>query len=78
MVVREKEAEMVDAFIGCDPDHKKELFEIFSDYDELFQEPRGFPPKWEIQREIHLQQDAPLSNVGMYRMASIEMEEIKK
>ena len=54
MVVRAKEAKMADAFKGCDPDHKKELFEIVSDYDELFQELRGFPPKSEIQHEIHL------------------------
>ncbi len=45
MVVRAKEAEIADAFKGCDPDHKKELFEIISDYDVLFQESRGFPPK---------------------------------
>ena len=78
MVVREKETETDDTFQGCDPDHKKELFEIISDYDGLFREPRGFPLKREIQHEIHLQQDAPLPNIGMYKMASIEMEEIKK
>ena len=54
MVVISKEAETVDTFKGCDSDHKKELFEIISDYDGLFQEPRGLPLKWEIQHEIHL------------------------
>ncbi len=78
MVVRAKEVETNDAFRGCDPEHKKELFEIVSDYDELFQELRGFTAKMEIQHEIHLQQDAPLPNVGMYKMDSIELEEIKK
>ena len=34
------------------------------------------PPK--IQHEIHLQQDAPLPNVGMYRLSEVEMAEIKK
>lgn len=55
MVVGVKESEMTNAFRGFDPDHKKELYEIISDYDELFQELRGFPPKREIQHEIHLQ-----------------------
>lgn len=45
MVVRVKESKTADTFGGCDPDHKKELFEIVSDYDELFQELRGLPPK---------------------------------
>ena len=54
MVVRENDAETSDAFRGCDPVHKKELCEFISNYDELFQEPRGLPPKREIQYEIHL------------------------
>ena len=58
--------------------HKKELCELISNYDEMFQELRGLPPKREIQHEIHLQHDAPLPNIGMYRMSTIEMEEIKK
>jgi len=45
MVVRAKEVEMADAFKGCDLNRKKELFEIIFDYDGLFQEPRGLPPK---------------------------------
>jgi hypothetical protein len=36
------------------------------------------PPKWEIQHEIHLQQDSLIPNVGMYRMPIVEMTEIKK
>ena len=36
MVVRVKDDEMFDTFKGYDPNHKKELFEIISDYDELF------------------------------------------
>ena len=45
MVVREKYGEISDAFQGCDPAHIKELCEFISNYDELFQEPRGLPPK---------------------------------
>ena len=78
MVVTGKDAELSDAFHGCDHVHKNELCELISNYDEMFQEPRGLPPKREIQHEIHLQHDDPLPNIGMYRMSTIEMEEIKK
>jgi hypothetical protein len=78
MVVREKDVGTSDAFQGCDPSHKKELIDIVSKYDDIFQEPDGLPPKREIQHEIHLQQDSPLPNVGMYRMSVVEMTEIKK
>ena len=78
MVVREKEAKFADAFQGCNQEHKEELSELISDYAELFQEPNGLPLKREIQHEIHLQHDASLPNNGMYKMSTIEMEEIKK
>ena len=51
---------------------------MISDYDILFQEPNGLPPKREIQHEIHLQQDAPLPNVGMYKSSIVENVNIKK
>lgn len=54
MVVRGKEAELVDAFEGCDQEHKKELCELISNYDEMFQELNGLPLNMEIQHEIHL------------------------
>jgi hypothetical protein len=78
MVVREKGVGTSDAFQGCDPSHKKELIDIVSNYDEIFQEPEGLPLNMEIQHEIHLQQDSPLPNVGMYRMSIIDMKKIKK
>ena len=78
MIVRGKDAELSNAFQGCDHVHKNELCELISNSDEIFQEPRGLPLKREIQHEIHLQHDAPLPNIGMYRMSTIEMEEIKK
>ena len=55
MIARVKEVEIANDFKGCNPNHKKELFKIVFDYDGLFQEPRGFPPKHEIQHDIHLQ-----------------------
>ena len=42
------------------------------DCDILFQEPKGLPPKRKIQHEIHLLQDAPLPNIGMYRYSIVE------
>ena len=77
MVVREKEAEFVDAFQGCDGKHKQELMDLIADYNALFQEPQGLCPKREIQHEIHLLHDTPLPNIRMYRMLAVEMEEIK-
>lgn len=78
MFVREKYVDAFESFQVCDPTHKKELYEFFSNYNEIFQEPGGLPLKREIQHEIHLQQDFPLPNIGMYRLSTIEMEEIKK
>ena len=78
MVVREKDFRTSDSFQGCDPYHKKELIDIVSNHDDIFQEPDGLPPKREIQHEIHLQKDSPFPNVGMYRMVVVEITEIKK
>jgi hypothetical protein len=78
MVIREKDVGTSHAFCGCDPSHKKELTDIVSKYDDISQELDGLPPQREIQDEIHLQQDSPLPNVGMYRMSVVEMTEIKK
>ena len=47
-------------------------------YDILFQEPKVLPPKREIVDDIHLQQDAPLPNIRMYRLSNLQNEEIKK
>jgi hypothetical protein len=62
MVVREKDVGTYDAFQGCDPSHKKELIDIVSKCDDIFQEPDELPPKREIQHEIHIHQDSPLSS----------------
>jgi hypothetical protein len=78
MIVKQKEEDISDALSGCDPGHKQELVKIISNYDELFQEPTGFPPKREVEHEIYLQQDAPLPNIGMYRSSVLENAEIKK
>jgi hypothetical protein len=67
-----------EAFHDCDEKLKSNLFEVFNQYDDMFKEPKGLPPKRGIQHEIQLQQDCPLPNIGMYRMSVMENAEIKK
>ena len=57
---------------------KYDLVEVLNQYGEMFQEPKGFPPKRGIQHEIQLQQDCPLPNIGMYKISVMESAEIKK
>ena len=78
MIVKAKDVVQNESFKGCDPKLKNDLNKVVSDYDILFQEPKGLPPKREIQHEIHLQQDAPLPNIAMYMSSVIENAKIKK
>ena len=55
-----------EAYQGYDSNLKSHLVEVVNQYEELFEEPKGFPPKRGIQHEIQLQKDAPLTNIGMY------------
>jgi hypothetical protein len=41
-------------FQGCDAKLKSDLYEVVNQYDEMFQEPKGLPPKRGIQHEIQL------------------------
>ena len=45
MMVKVKNNEIAKSFEGFDPKHKSELIEIISEYDDLFQDPKGLPPK---------------------------------
>ena len=54
MMVKMKNDEVSKYFEECDPKHKSELIDIISKYDDLFQDPKGLPPKREIQHQIHL------------------------
>ena len=78
MVVKEKTPNKTNVFEGCDAKQKDDLDKVVSEYDILFQEPKGLPPKREIVHDIHLQQDAPLLTIGMYRLSALENAEIKK
>ena len=45
MIVKAKDVEQTEFFKGCDPKLKKGLIKVVFDYDILFQEPKGLPPK---------------------------------
>ena len=78
MVVKAKGLEKSNVFEGYDYKQKSDLVKAFSEYDVLFQKPKGLPPKRETVHDICLQQDAPLPNIGMYRLSDLENAEIKK
>ena len=78
MVVKEKKTDKTDVFEGYNSDQQADIEKIVLEYDVLFQEPQGLPPKKEIVHDIILQQDVPLPNIGMYRLSALENAEIKK
>jgi hypothetical protein len=78
LMIKPKDNAEKEYFQGCDSKLKSDLYEFFNQYDEMFQEPKGFPPKRAIQHEIQLHQDCPLPNIGMYRMSVMENAKIKK
>ena len=54
MVVKAKDIVGIDTFKDCDTKLKDDLVRIVSDYDELFQVPKGLPPKRQVEHEIQL------------------------
>ena len=78
MIVKAKDIDKFGAFQGYNPKQKADLVKFVYDYDILFQEPKGLPPKREIEHEIYLQQDPPLPNIGMYKLSALENAEIRK
>jgi hypothetical protein len=44
----------------------------------VFQEHKGIPPKREVEHEIELFLESPLSNIGLYRQFILEANEVKK
>ena len=55
LMIKPKDIVEKESFQGCDAKLKSGLYDIVNKYDEMFQEPKGFPPKRDIQHEIHLQ-----------------------
>ena len=45
MVVKEKTPDKTKIFEGCNADQQTDIEKIVSEYDVLFQEPKGLPPK---------------------------------
>jgi hypothetical protein len=78
LMIKPKDNIENEVFQGCDAKLKSDLYEVVNQYDEMFKEPKGLPPKRGIQHEIQFQQDCPLPNIGMYRMSVMENAEIKK
>jgi len=78
MVVKEQHKYQHDAFSGCESQFKDRLVKVVDSFQNLFKEPKHLPPKQEIQHEIQLMYDAPLPNIGMYRLPVIDNKEIKK
>ena len=78
MVVKEKKPDKTNVFEGCNAEQQVDIEKVVSEYDVLFQEPKGLPPKKGIVHDIILQQDVPFPNIGMYKMSYLENDEIKK
>jgi hypothetical protein len=57
---------------GCTKEKKNELEEFLKEYRGVFQEPKGIPPKREVEHEIQLFPDSPLPNIGLYRQFVLE------
>jgi hypothetical protein len=78
LMIKPKDNVEKETFQGCDEKLKSDLYEVVNQYDKMFQEPKGLPPKMGIQHEIQLQQDCPLPKIDMYGMSVMENAEIKK
>lgn len=52
-MIKAKDTAESEAFTGCDSKLKQDVVEFINNYDEMFQEPEGFPPKRGIQHWIH-------------------------
>jgi hypothetical protein len=57
LMIKPKDDIENEAFQGCDAKLKSDLYEVVNQFDEMFKEPKGLPPKRGIQHEIQLQQD---------------------
>ena len=55
MVVKEKKPDKTNVFEGCNAEQQANIEKVVSEYDVLFQEPKGMPPKKGIVHDIILQ-----------------------
>jgi hypothetical protein len=63
---------------GCTKEKKHQLEEFLQAYRGVFQEPKGLPPKREVEHEIQLLQDSPFPNIGLYRQFVLKENEVNK
>jgi hypothetical protein len=54
LMIKPKDDIENESFQGCDTRLKSDLYEVVNQYDEMFNEPKGLPPKRGIQHEIQL------------------------
>jgi hypothetical protein len=78
LMIKPKDNDEEEVLKGCDAKLQSDLYEVVNENVEMFQEPRGLPPKRGIQHEILLQQGGPLPNIDMCRMSDMENVEIRK
>ena len=67
-----------DSLEGCTKKPKQQLEELLQAYKDVFREPKGLPPKRELEHEIQQLPDSPLPNIGLYMHSVIEASEVKK
>jgi hypothetical protein len=50
---------------GCEKKWKQHLEKLIKSYEQVFQEPKGFPPNREIEDEIQFSLESPLPKIGL-------------
>ena len=55
LMIKKKNDIDYEYFQGCDDKLKSDSFDVVSKHGEMFQEPKGLPPKRGIQHDIQLQ-----------------------
>jgi len=63
---------------GCTKEQKHQLEEFLQEYIGVFKEPKGIPPKRDVEHEIQLFPESRFSNIGLYRQSILEVDEVKK
>jgi len=62
----------------CTKERKHHLEDFLREYKGVFRDPKGILPKREVENEIRLFPESPLSNIGLYRQYILEECEVKK
>ena len=70
--------EMKASLEGCSGKQRQKIQKLIKSYGEVFQEPRGLPPRREVEHEIQLLPESPLPIIGIYRNSVIEAYKVNK